>query len=307
MRRIAFAAVVFYALLVLTGGAVRLTGSGLGCPDWPTCYAHHLTAESSIHGQIEFANRVVSVVATVLSALVFLAAIFRNPRRRDLVWLASGLVAGLVAQIVLGGLVVLFKLNPYLVSLHFLLTLAILAVALALWHRASNPQTPPETLVGPDITWLSRILVVVLSCLLALGTVVTGAGPHAGGPGAKRYPVAFRDITEAHSTLALFLIGVTLATLFALHAARAPAVAQRRARVLLEVLFIQGVLGYTQYVLHDAAVVIEFHLAGATLAWCFALHYYMALHTHGPDAAPLEQRTATLDTAIADEVTGARR
>jgi heme a synthase len=291
VRKAALVAVICYALLVLTGGAVRLTGSGLGCPDWPSCFATHFTAESSIHGQIEFDNRLVTVAATVISIAVFLATLARSPRRTDLCWLGSGMVFGVLAQIILGGLVVLFKLNPYLVSLHFLLTLVIIAVALVLFHRAGTPATPAEPLLARDLVWLSRIVLIVLGALVWIGTVVTGSGPHAGSKGTKRYPIAFRDITEAHSTVALFLIGMTLAMLFALHHAKAPQQVQRLAQRFLEILFLQGIVGYTQYFLHDAAGVIEIHLAGATLAWITGVSYYLSLHRH-----PSEDGAETLET-----------
>jgi heme a synthase len=284
VRNLALASVIGYALLIVTGGAVRLSGSGLGCPDWPSCYAHHLTAQSSIHGQIEFANRLVGIVVTVVTIAVFAASTARSPRRRDLIWLSGGLVIGVLGQIVIGGLVVLFKLNPYLVSLHFLLTIAILATAVVLFHRCGVEDSPAEPVLNGPVLWLSRLVLGVLTALLALGTVVTGSGPHAGGAGAKRYPIAFRDITEAHSTTAFFLIGMTLALLFLLHQIGAPAVIQKRAQWFLEVLFAQGMLGYTQYFLHDNAVIVGFHLAGATAAWCACLGYYLSLHRH--DTAP---------------------
>ena len=279
-KRIAAATVGGYALLVVTGGAVRLTDSGLGCPDWPSCYQNQLTPQLSLHPEVEFANRLVTVAISVLSIVVILAALRLTVARRDLVALSGGILAGLVAQIVLGGLVVLFKLNPYLVALHFVLTLAVLGVAIVLYHRATGPPTRAVSLVEGPLRWLSRIVLGALTGLICLGTIVTGAGPHAGASNAKRIPIAFRDIAEAHSTVALFVIGLVLATLFALRVGGAPLVAQRRARLLFEVLALQGVLGYTQYFLHDAAGVIEVHLAGATAAWCTALAFYLALHEH---------------------------
>lgn len=302
---IASLAVVCFALLVATGGAVRLTGSGLGCPDWPSCYAHRFTAAASFHPIVEFSNRVVTVAVTVVSAVAFVAAWRREPVRRDLVVLSGGLVAGIVAQIVLGGLVVLFRLNPYLVALHFLLTFAVLGDALVLAHLARSPRTPREPLVGRDLLWLSRLELGTFALLVTIGTVVTGAGPHAGGPGAKRIDVAFRDIAELHSTVALFLIGGVLATLFALHQAGAPAPVQRRARRLLEVLALQGALGYMQYFLHDAATVVELHLIGATIAWCAFVGYYLSLHRH-PATAPAAGLGAEEPAALLRPVAGVR-
>jgi cytochrome c oxidase assembly protein subunit 15 len=295
-RRIAIVSVACYALLVVTGGAVRLTGSGLGCLDWPTCSHASITPSVSFHPLVEFSNRMVSVAVTIVSIVAFGAALRRTPRRRDLVGLASGLIVGLLAQIVLGGIVVLTKLNPYFVALHFILTLAVLADAIVLLHRATHDDTSAEPVVGTDLIWLARILLGTVTVLVCVGTIVTGAGPHAGGPGAKRVPIAFQEIAEFHSDIALFLIGATLATLFALHHAKAPAAVQRRARTVLEVLALQGALGYTQYFLHDNAFVVELHLAGATSVWCAILAFYLGLHRH-----PAAVVAAPAVTAAADE------
>ncbi|MGA8296278.1 MAG: COX15/CtaA family protein [Acidimicrobiales bacterium] len=280
VRALALATVVCYALLVVTGGAVRLTGSGLGCADWPECFRGHLVSPASFHPLVEFTNRVVTVAVSVVTIAAFLSAVAMRPRRRDLIGLGGALLAGLIAQIVLGGIVVLTKLNPYLVALHFALTLFVLAVALVMFHLSRTHATRRVAVVRDEVVWLSRLLVGTLSVLILAGTMVTGSGPHAGGKGAKRIPIAFRDIAELHSTIALFLIGCTLASLFALHVARAPSRTQRAARTMLEVLFVQGTLGYTQYFLHDSAVVIEFHLAGATAAWIAAITFYLTLHRH---------------------------
>ncbi|HVB05968.1 MAG TPA: COX15/CtaA family protein [Acidimicrobiales bacterium] len=284
-RQIVAATVGGYALLVVTGGAVRLTDSGLGCPDWPSCYGYRLTPKLALHPWVEFGNRLVTVAISVLSVVLFLAALRLRRERRDLLGPAAAILGALVAQIVLGGVLVLTHLNPYLVALHFVFTLGVLAVALVLFHRAGAPPGPVAPLVGGALTLLSRLVLVVLTALVCLGTTVTGAGPHAGGAGSKRIPVAFRDIAEAHSTVALFLIGVVLALLFALHEGKAPATSQRKARLLFELLALQGVIGYTQYFLHDAAGVVELHLAGVTAAWCAAVSYYLSLHEHHPVAA----------------------
>jgi len=296
-RAIAIVSVACYALLVVTGGAVRLTGSGLGCLDWPTCSHASVTPTISFHPLVEFSNRMVSVAVTVVSIVAFLAALRRAPRRSDLVKLASGLVVGLLAQIVLGGIVVLTKLNPYFVAVHFVLTLAVLADAVVLLHRATHADTPAEPAVGSDLVWLARILLGTVTLLVCVGTIVTGAGPHAGGPGAKRVPIAFQEIAEFHSDIALFLIGATLATLFALHHAKAPAAIQRRARTVLEVLALQGALGYTQYFLHDNAFVVELHLAGATSVWCAMLAFYLGLHRHPAAVVPAQAVAAATDQA----------
>jgi heme a synthase len=284
VRKVALALVISYALLVVSGGAVRLTGSGLGCPDWPSCYQHHLTAVSSFHPIVEFVNRLVTVAVTVLSAAALAVTALRTPPRRDLTLIGAGLVGGIVAQIVLGGLVVLFKLNPYLVALHFVLTIVILASAILLYHLSGAHPTRAEPVVGRDLVRLARLQLGTLALVTLLGTVVTGAGPHAGGTGAKRIPIAFRDIAELHSSIALFLIGLTLASQFAFHHAKAPPDVLRRGRLMIEVMAIQGALGYTQYFLHDAAWVVEFHLAGVTTLWIAGVGFYLSLHRHAREA-----------------------
>lgn len=285
VRKVALASVVCFALLVLSGGAVRLTGSGLGCPDWPSCYQHHLTAVYSFHPLVEFANRLVSATVTVLSVVAFAVTALRTPPRKDLTLLGAGLVGGILAQIVLGGLVVLFKLNPYLVALHFLLTIVVLVDAIMLYHLAGSPPTRSVPVVGRDLVRLARLQLRTLSLLTIVGTMVTGAGPHAGGVGAKRVPIAFRDIAEAHSTVALFLIGLTLASQFAFHYAKAPEIVLRRGRLFLEVMVVQGALGYLQYFLHDASLVVEFHLAGVTSLWIVGMGFYLSLHRHTTQGA----------------------
>lgn len=295
-RQLALAAALCYGALVVTGGAVRLTGSGLGCADWPNCSAGHLLAQASFHPLVEDVNRIISVAITVLTAVVFLAALRRAPARRDLTILAGGLVVGFFGQVVLGGLVVLFKLNPYLVALHFLLTLAILGDALVLHHLAGEPATRAEPRVEPSLVWLARVLLATTCLVVTIGTVVTGAGPHAGGQGAKRIAISFQSIAQLHSDVALFLIGLTLATLFALHVARSPAPVQRGARTMLEVMALQGSLGYTQYFLHDAAAVVELHLVGATCVFSAVVLFYLSLHRH-PALEPAAAAQSSRPTA----------
>jgi cytochrome c oxidase assembly protein subunit 15 len=299
VRKVALLSVVVYALLMVSGGAVRLTGSGLGCPDWPSCYQHHITAVSTFHPIIEFGNRLVTVAVTVLSGAALVVTLRRDPFPRDLALLGGGLVAGVVAQVVLGGLVVLFTLNPYLVALHFLLGLVVLADAVVFYHRSVTDPTPAEVLVTPTMRNLARLQLAALGLVTLLGTMVTGSGPHAGGPGAKRIDIAFRSMAEAHSAMALFLIGLTLAAQFAFFQAGVPEVVQKRGRWLIEMLALQGMLGYLQYTLHDNPIVVECHLAGVTSLWIIGIGFYLSLHRHPPAVAPDEapERRATVVAA----------
>ncbi len=285
----ALVAVVCYGLLMITGGAVRLTGSGLGCPDWPSCYQHQLTANVSFHPMVEFMNRLVTVAVTIVSFLGLAVALARSPRRRDLCWLGGALVGGVALQIVLGGLVVLFKLNPYLVACHFLLTIVILADAVVFYHQsrvdADHVATEITPLVPSDLRWLARVLVACLGLVSCVGTVGAGAGPHAGAPGSvgqpiHRIPIAFKDIAEAHSDVAIFLIGLALASLFAFRRAGITAAVQRHLRWVFELLVVQGTLGYVQFFLHDSPWVVELHILGVTVLWVAAVGFYLSLHEH---------------------------
>jgi cytochrome c oxidase assembly protein subunit 15 len=214
--------------------------------------------------------------------------------------LAAGLVAGILGQIVLGGLVVLFKLNPYLVALHFVLTIAILADAIVLYHLSGCDPTPAAPVVGRDLVRLARLQLRTLALVTLIGTMVTGAGPHAGSTGSsvKRIPVAFRDIAEVHSSVALFLIGLTLASQFAFHYAKAPPVVLQRGRLFIEVMAIQGGLGYLQYFLHDAPWVVELHLAGVTTLWIVGIGFYLSLHRHPPLAPGVAPETAPATSVV---------
>ena len=148
-HRLDVLALVLTALIVLTGAAVRLTGSGLGCSNWPECSAGHLTPALQFHGLVEFGNRLVTVLLTIAVAVAFVGSVFRSPRRRDLVWLSGGLVVGVLAQAVLGGIVVYTKLNPYVVMVHFFATMLLLVDAVVLVHRSTarvlaRIGTPPD-------------------------------------------------------------------------------------------------------------------------------------------------------------------
>ncbi|MGO9197481.1 MAG: COX15/CtaA family protein [Acidimicrobiales bacterium] len=290
VRKVALLIVIAYGLLVVSGGAVRLTGSGLGCPDWPSCFQHRLTATLSFHPMVEDVNRFVTVVVSVLSIVACAMALLRSPRRRDISIPALRVVAGLVAQIVLGGIVVLTKLNPYLVAFHFVLTLAVLAIAIVFYHRAGVPDEAAtadvKPLVASDLRWLTRVLIGALAVMTAIGTMVTGSGPHAGGKGAKRVPIAFHSMAEVHSSIGWLILGLAAASVFAFHHAEAPERVQRLVRTFFELVVIQGALGYTQYFLHDSPVVVEFHLAGVTLLWVTVIGLYLSLHEHPLNAVP---------------------
>ncbi len=306
------ASLVLVVLIVLSGAAVRLTGSGLGCPDWPSCYHHRLTAQLSYHPVVEFGNRLVSVVLTVLMGLTFVASLLRRPRRRDLVWLSAGLVGGVLAQAVLGGLVVYTKLNPYLVMVHFAASMLLVADAVVLLHRCDRDYSPGSgrLLVPRPLLLLGRGLVGLLALVVLAGTATTGAGPHAGGSEgqtvAKRLPIALRDMAELHSSLALLLIGLTLATAVALHALDVPERVRKAARILVVVLVAQAAVGYTQYFTHLPPLLVEVHVLGATVLVVGMVQFFLSL-THHPAERPVElEQPSTAEPALAAPSGGRR-
>ncbi len=280
---LSLAVAVCYALLIATGGAVRLTGSGLGCADWPTCSAGHLIASDSFHPLVEFSNRMVTVAVSVVTVVTFLASFYRNPRSRKLILLTGIIFAGLAGQVVVGGLLVLTKLNPYLVALHFLLTIGILVVAIFLFHLSRQAKTYKKTpLVTSEIINLTRLLLLVLTAVTAAGTMVTGSGPHAGGKGAQRVPISFRDMAELHADLVLFLAGLTVALWFLVKQARVAGSIQKRSMKLVEIVGLQGVIGYTQYFLHDQTGLVEIHMIGVASLWVFLFWFYLQLYSYQP-------------------------
>ena len=311
-RRLAVASLVLEALIVVSGSAVRLTGSGLGCSDWPTCSKGHLTPPLQFHSLVEFGNRMVTVVLVVVVGVTFVAALRRRPFRRDLAWLSGGLVAGILAEAVVGGIVVYTKLNPYLVMLHFVTTVALLGMAVVLLHRAGRDYSPGSgrLLVPRPILLLGRGLVVLLAVVLVAGSATTGAAPDAGGASgqlvAKRIPVPLRDLAELHSTLALFLVGVALATAVALHALDVPERVRRAGRMLVLVLVAQAAIGYIQYFTHLPAAVVELHELGATALVIGTIQLFLALTHHRTEPAVVE---ASAPVAVAERgaVAGAER
>ncbi|MGH8995441.1 MAG: COX15/CtaA family protein [Acidimicrobiales bacterium] len=288
-RRLSIASLVAVCLIVLTGAAVRLTGSGLGCPDWPSCYQRQLTPQLSFHPVVEFSNRLVTVVLTVLIAATLLAAIRRRPFRADLTWLSVGLLGGVVAQAVIGAIAVYTKLNPYVVVLHFLASMALVAVVVLLVHRSNRDYSPGTgtALVPKAIRLGARALLVLLGTVLVAGTFTTGAGPHAGNAQgqlvARRIPIAFRDMAELHSSLAILLVGVAVGLTVALHAMAVPERIRRAARILCGTLVLQAAVGYTQYFTHLPAALVEVHVLGATALVVGSMQFFVSLTDHPPE------------------------
>jgi cytochrome c oxidase assembly protein subunit 15 len=304
-RRLSIANLVMVALIVVSGAAVRLTGSGLGCTDWPDCTHGHLTPPLRFHSLVEFGNRMVTVLLVVVVAATVLAALRRRPFRRDLAWLSAGLVGGVLLQAVMGGIVVYTKLNPYVVMVHFLASMPLVVDAVVLLHRSTRDYSPGSgrLLVPRPIHLLSRGLVLLLALVLAAGSATTGASPDGGSSQgqvrAKRIPVSLQALAELHADLALFLVGFALALAVALHAIDVPERVRRAGRMLVGVLVLQAGVGYAQYFTHLPAALVELHVAGATVLVIGTTQFLLALTYHAPEPVAVPEPTATTVPASA--------
>ncbi|MFB9833770.1 COX15/CtaA family protein [Actinoallomurus acaciae] len=287
MRWLALAGVAGNALIMSTGAAVRVSGSGLGCPTWPQCTGDslvpsHSPEHAAVNMAIEFGNRLLTFLVLAVGVAVFVAAVRLSPRRRDLVRLAVIQPLSVVAQAVVGGIVVLTDLNPAAVSAHFLLSPALLAAATALWIRASEGDAPARRLVRGELVWLARALIGVVFVLLVAGTVVTGTGPHAGDAKAPRFGFRIEQVAQLHADVVWVTVGLTFALLLGLRLTTAPRLAQRRAVELLVIELAQGVIGYVQYFTGVPGPLVVAHVLGSALVWIATFRAAFALRERGP-------------------------
>lgn len=270
-RRFALWAVITNVVIVVSGGAVRLTNSGLGCPTWPRCTSATLTPTKAyaIHGVIEFSNRQLTFVVGFFAVACWLIALARRQQRLT----ATLLALTIPLQAVLGGITVLTDLNPWVVSSHFLASALILFIAFLLWWRVRGPartvSVPTPALVLVRLTVLATVVVLVL------GTIVTGAGPHAGDKDASgkvhRNGLTVSSMAQLHADSVMVLVGLSIGLLLLLYAVRAAPVVRRAAWVLLAVEAGQGVVGYVQYFLHVPPLLVALHMLGACLLWLAVL------------------------------------
>lgn len=264
VSRVALANAVANGLIVITGGAVRLTGSGLGCPTWPRCTDSSFvpTRQLAVHGAIEFSNRMVTFVLTVV-AVATVVAVFRSARRDLRSWAVVSLL-GIPAQAVLGGITVLTKLNPWIVAGHFVLSSVLVAIATLLWLRSREPGVG-EPLIRRPLVQLVGGIALATAAVVAVGTVVTGSGPHSGDAHSKRTGLDPEQVAQLHADLVFLLVGLSVALLVALKATDAPGRVVRAARDLLIVELAQGVIGFVQYFTHLPVLLVLVHMLGAVL------------------------------------------
>jgi heme a synthase len=291
LRRLALAGVIADTVIMSTGAAVRLSASGLGCPDWPRCSAADVVASKNagqtlLNTWIEFGNRLLNFPLVVIAGLIFIATWrFRagepdGGRRRDLVWLGAAQPLGVVAQAVIGGIVVLTKLNPATVSVHFLVSISIVAAAVALQARCTEDGAvnPP---VRRDLQLISAGLVAVTGVMLAAGTVVTGTGPLAGHADTPRYKLPLEGVTQLHADIGWLLAGLSVAMVLGLRLSGAPPRAVQAGWIMLAALGSQGVIGYIQYFTHLPAGLVWVHVTGSVLVWIAVLRLFFAVRERG--------------------------
>jgi cytochrome c oxidase assembly protein subunit 15 len=274
LRRLGWASLVANVGIVLTGGAVRLTSSGLGCPTWPRCTDGSFTPHRALgyHQAIEFSNRTLTFVLTAVAIATLVSA--WQSGRRDLRRLAVVLVLSIPAQAVLGGITVLTDLNPWVVSLHLLFSLALISTTVLYLWRIERPagslEAEPSVALlskeGPSsVLWLAWSTYAAAWVVLYLGTVVTGSGPHAGDASAPRNGLDPRQVSQLHADLVFLLVGLTVALVLVVRVTPSTPGQRRTVAVLLAVELSQGVLGFVQYFTNLPIALVELHLLGATL------------------------------------------
>ena len=300
LRPIALASLIANIALVVTGAAVRLTDSGLGCPTWPKCTDSSYTTTSAmgVHGVIEFGNRLLGVTLGLIALACFVVALCQRPLRRRQVWLSLGVLLGIPGQGVVGGITVLTDLNPWVVGLHFLLSMALIVAAYALWRTTDEGDGAPVFLVPAPLRHLTRLTVLAGAAVIVLGVVVTGSGPHSGDNGAKRNGLDPAAISQAHADLVFLLVGLTVALYFAFRAVAAPAPA-RAALILLAIELSQGVIGFVQYFTHLPVAVVAAHMLGAGLVWTGTLAVLWSIRER--PAIPTDDSPAAPTPAAAED------
>jgi len=296
-RTVVLVALGLLCVIVVSGAAVRLSGSGLGCPRWPNCSEKDFVAVNDANQAIEQVNRLFTGAVSIGVIAAVLGALRRRPYRRDLVWLSLGLVVGVVAQAVLGGITVLVHLNPFAVAGHFLLSMVLVVDATVLLWRAGSSPGPHRLLVDRAALTLSRVAMTAGALILVVtGPLTTGTGPHAGsdaahagGKAVPRFALSIPDATRIHSLSAWVFLALVVVLLVRLGRAGAPAAVLRRGQVLMALVVAQGGIGYMQYELGIPAWLVALHIAGATAIAVAATWFHLGLHAGGvPAGEPAE-------------------
>jgi cytochrome c oxidase assembly protein subunit 15 len=269
-RRVTLAVLVTQVIIVLTGAAVRLTGSGLGCSDWPNCEQDQLVPATDYNAVIEFVNRLMSFPVLAAVVLAVWAAGRRVPFRSELRTLSWAILGGVVVQVLLGAVVVRLELLPSTVIVHFLISMGLIALSVVLHHRAGTDLPRRGDPVGWRHTASSPLMIplaVLSAAVLVAGTVVTAAGPHGGDETAERLPVFLPTATQVHSLTAWAFLALLIVILVLMRRERAPQVLHRCGTIVLVACLVQGAIGYLQYWNGVPAGLVFLHVAGAMAVW----------------------------------------
>jgi cytochrome c oxidase assembly protein subunit 15 len=285
-RRALYGLLLFLqSALVLTGGAVRLTGSGLGCPTWPECTPGSYTpvpnqAEGQLHAWIEFGNRLLTFALVAVALAVLVHVLYKQ--RRDLRLLALGQVLGIFGQGILGGITVLTQLHPLTVAAHLLLSILLIGGATSLYDRREIAICKIKSEDKMRFN-LSLAHIYLTFFVIVLGTLVTGSGPHAGDEDTQRFGFNIRAISTIHAEAVIALLGLTLALYVA---ARQNPLHRRKIIIFTVIALAQGAIGYIQYFMGIPEIIVALHLLGATLVWIAAWRIRMAITTSPVSTVP---------------------
>jgi heme a synthase len=273
-------ALVANTFIIVSGGAVRLTDSGLGCPTWPTCTRNSIvpTPALGIHGIVEFTNRMLTYVVCVAVGAAIIACVRWQPKRKSISRLSWSLFSGVVLQAVIGGISVRTQLSPIWVSIHLVVSMGLVAASYTLWIRTGEGDAAPTPVIQPYLRKLGFGLTAAVGAVIIVGTLVTGAGPHSGAlDAAKRYPWSPANMTQLHADLVFLVVGLTIALWFGLKATGASANIADAVRDLFFVVMAQGVIGYVQYFTHLPVLLVGIHMFGACLVWIATWRVLLAM------------------------------
>jgi cytochrome c oxidase assembly protein subunit 15 len=295
MRRVFLANLVAQSAIVVTGVVVRLTGSGLGCPTWPECvegsYVPTARQEESWHKYVEFGNRLLTFAVGIIAILALVAVIIYTvrrvrsgaPVRRSILLLGIAPLVGTFAQAVLGGITVLTGLHPATVGLHFLVSIALIAAAVALVTRARDADDFPIVfLVRKEVRVYTWALIVVTGLVIILGVITTGSGPHSGDAESElRFPFDPRTVSWLHADVVFLFTGMLIGYLILLRILKAPQRTWRLALALAAITLVQACVGYTQYFSGLPVILVSIHVTLACVLWIAVLFLPSTLRTRG--------------------------
>ena len=267
------------AVIVVSGAAVRLTGSGLGCSDWPNCEPGQLVPEADFHAWVEFTNRLVTGLVSIAVVLAVSGAALRKPVVKQLTRWSLGLVVGVATQIALGAITVTTHLSPPVVMGHFLLSMVLIWNAVVLENLARPNNSPGSCRnLAQSLRLHSGVVAIATALVVVTGTLVTGSGPHGGDENVERLGLPLSEIARVHggAVVVLLLLTVTL-RLRVQHLQNT--LVKHQVNVVLLVMVLQAVIGYTQYFTQLPVLLVGFHIAGATILWISAIRLALTAYT----------------------------